>query len=267
MFIPQKHSNYGSSTPVVARTVLQGREVLQFIGRAETEKESALSVLLELQRHLLKCVEIRDDLASEVAKGQSEFLEGGMATRSIQHIVSPGVGDLHSKAESFLQSAKLAIAATGNLIAPFYEHEYGYKYNKICLWADKEFGIDDAFSTVLRSWKPFVGRIVNMRNCVEHPKSGPGARLIVANFTLANRSATFGLVDPAWGLTGESPHPILPSFETIIEQTICLGENVLAGIFYKLRASVLVVLEEIPLDQRDEACPKRLRVSVQQGRP
>lgn len=262
MFILQKHSNYGSSTPAVARTVLQGRDVLQFIGRPEAEKESALSILLELQRHLLKCVEIRDDLASEVAKGQSEFLAGDMAKRSTQHIALPGVGDLHSKAESFLQSAKLAIAATGNLIAPFFGQEYGYKYNKICPWADKEFGIDDTFSVVLRSWEPFVARLVNMRNCVDHPKSEPGAPLIVENFTLSNRSGAFELNDPAWGLTGESLQPMLPSFETIIEQTICLGENVLAGIFYKLRASALVVLEEIPLDQRDDACPKRLRVTV-----
>ena len=259
MFTLQKHSNYGTSTPAVARTAIQGRDILQLIACPDTNRERALAVLIELQRHLLKCVEIHDGLAIEIAEGQSEFSARSIAAQPVSHVLLPGIGDLESRAESFLQSAKLALAATGNIFEPFFGHEYGHKYNLICAWADKEFGANDQFATVLRSWNPFAARIVNMRNCVDHPKTESGAPLVIVNFNLG---PTYELVAPGWGLTGESPQPILPDFKSIIEQTICLGENVLVGIFYKLRSSDLFEIEEIPSDQRDSACPKRLRVGL-----
>lgn len=259
MFILQKHSNYGTSTPAVARTAIQGRDILQFIACSDTTKEHAQTVLFDLQRHLLKCVEIHEGLATEIAKGYPEFFNRGTSARPASHILLPGVGDLQSRAESFLQAAKLALAATGNIIEPFYGQKYGYKYNKICSWADQEFGEKDQFSTVLQSWKPFAERIVNMRNCVDHPNTEPGGPLVIANFTLGAASE---LIDPSWSLTGKPLQPMLPDFTDIIEETIRLGENVLVGVFYKLRHSDLLEIEEIPPNQRDPACPKRLRVGL-----
>lgn len=259
MFTLQKHSNYGTSTPAVARTAIQGRDILQFIACSDTEKECAQAVLFDLQRHLLKCIEIHDDLATEIAKGHSEFSTRGTTARPVSHVLLPGAGDLQSRAESFLQSAKLALAATGNIFEPFYGQKFGHKYNQICPWADKKFGVNDQFATVLRSWAPFATRIVNMRNCVEHPNTKPGAPLVIANFTFG---VTSELIDPSWGLTGEPLQPMLPDFTSIIEQTIRLGEDVLVGIFYKLRPSDLLEIEEILSDQRDPACPKRLRVGL-----
>jgi hypothetical protein len=259
MFTLQKHSNYGTSTPAVARTAIQGRDILQFIACADSAREHALAILLDLQRHLLKCVEIHDALATEITKGHSEFSSRGTGTRPASHILSPGAGDLQSRAESFLQSAKLALAATGNIFEPFYGQQFGHKYNRICAWADKEFGVNDQFATVLRSWAAFAERIVKMRNCVDHPDTAPGAPLIVANFTLGVMSP---LIDPSWGLTGEPLQPMLSDFTNIIEQTTRLGEDTLVGIFNKLRLSDLLEIEEIPSDQRDPACPKRLRVGL-----
>jgi hypothetical protein len=216
-------------------------------------------VLFDLQRHLLKCVEIYDDLATEIANSHSEFSTRGTTARPVSHVLLPGVGDLQSRAESFLQSAKLALAATGNIFEPFYGQKFNHKYNRICPWADKEFGVNDQFAIVLRSWEPFAKRIVNMRNCVDHPDTEPGAPLIIANFT---RGVTSELIDPSWSLTGEPLQPILPDFTNIIEQATCLGEDVLVGIFYKLRPNNLLKIEEIPPEQRDPACPKKLRVGL-----
>jgi hypothetical protein len=77
MFRLQKVSNFGTSTPAVARTALQGREILPFFACQEPQKEGATAVLFELQRHLIKCVEIRDQLLGEVAAGRTEFESQG----------------------------------------------------------------------------------------------------------------------------------------------------------------------------------------------
>ncbi len=57
--------------------------------------------------------------------------------------------DLQSKAESFLQSAKLAIRQTGLLLKPIYKvvkesgrEIGGHNYDDIAKWAAKEFGPD-----------------------------------------------------------------------------------------------------------------------------
>lgn len=263
MFTLQKYSNYGTSASAVARTALQGCDILHFIACPELKKEDTKTMLLELQRHLVKCVEIRDNIAEEIIKGHAEFTAYSLNVQSGARTMSlPGVGDIQSKAELFLQSAKLAIASTGNLFQPFYGLEYGHNYQKIGSWAEKEFGIDDQFTTVLKSWEPFVKRICTMRNCVDHPKSKLGVSLVTANFTLAQEGVVPELIEPTWGLSSEVLQPMLPSFTTIIEETIRLGENVLVGIFYRFRCNNLVEIEEVPLDQRDPSNPRRLRVKL-----
>lgn len=263
MFRLQKISNYGTSIPAVARTALQGRELLQFFDQPEPQKTAAMAVLFELQRHLVKCVEIRDDLATEISAGRDQFAADGSKPQVRGNALAlPGVGDLQSKAETFLQSAKLALAETGNLTKPFYDVAHGHKYQKFSAWADTQFGAADDFTVLVKSWEPFVRRVVQMRNAVDHPLTEPGAPLRTANFDITLGDGTPELVDPTWGLTGEAFRPMLPDFETIIDKSIVLGENVLIRLFYKLRGSPLVEIQEIPMEERDPSNPRRLTVRL-----
>ncbi len=242
---------------------MQGRELLQFFDRPEPEKEAAIAVLFELQRHLVKCVEIRDQLAGEVSTGRAEVESQGFKLQAGGGAVSlPGVVDLQSKSETFLQSAKLAIAETGNLVKPFYGVGFGHKYQKFAAWTETKFGASDDFSALVRSWEPYVKRIVEMRNAVDHPSDAPGGRLNTANFDITSSDEVPELVDPTWGLTGEVLRPMLPDFDTIIEKTIVLGENVLVRLFYKLRSSALVEIQEIPIDKREPSNPRRLTIRL-----
>lgn len=264
MFKLQKTSNYGTATPAVARTALQGGEILKFFARPHAETDGALTILFDLKRHLLRCVEIRDDLAKEIATGRNQVAIEGLNVQSGGRVVTlPGIGDLQSKAEGFLQSAKLAIAETGNLTNPFYGAAHGHQYHKFSAWAEKKFGPTDDLTLVVKSWEPFVKRIVEARNAVDHPLTAPGAPLITVNFLdVRSSDGVPELLDPSWGLTGEDLRPILPDFDLIIEKVICLGENVLVRLFYKLRHSEIVEIHEIPPDKRDPSNPRRLIVGL-----
>jgi hypothetical protein len=50
--------------------------------------------------------------------------------------------------------------------------------------------------------------------------------------------------------------------DDIIEGIIRLGEDILAGLFHKLKGNFPLVLYEIPAEERDPQCPKRLRVGL-----
>lgn len=258
MLTVQKISSYGTSTPAVARTALQGADILNYFACSKEQKDEAFAVLFELQRHLVKCVEIRDQLSNEIDLARSEFTERLPAKGFA--VTIPGIGDLQSRAESYLQSAKLAVACAGNLFEPFYGVAHGHKFNKVSVWAEKTFGVADDFTIVLKSWEPFVRSVVKLRNCVDHPKTESGAPLVVVNFKLSMSGSTPQLLPPVWGLTGSGLRPILEDFDKIIEQCIRLSENVLLGLFERHRVSSLMVIEEIPVERRDPHNPRRLVV-------
>lgn len=262
----QKVSNYGTSTPAVARTFAQGCDILHWFDCPSDQIEDAKGVLLKLQRHLLKCVELQDGLAAETEAALKEAEE----LRAIQPpgnraSVLPGVGDLQGRAEAFLQAAKLAVAATGELPRPFYGEGFGHNYRSFAGWAGQQFGADDEFTRVVENWEPFARRIADMRNAVDHPKDVPGGRLVTRNFEIITDEAGGNILSPpAWGLLGEEPHPMLSSFRHATETIIVVGEVVLARLFYKLKKPSPVVLRYIPESERNPGNPKRLEVVLTQ---
>lgn len=257
VFTSQKISNYGSSTPAVARTFLQGSKILEFFSTTKKQREDAKAVLYELQRQLLRCVEIRDRISREVKAGHEKGLQIQSAGRVVQ---LPNVADLQSCAEAFLQAAKLAIRETARLVKPFYGVSHDHRFQKFASWAERKFGATDSFAQALRKWEPWVKHIIDMRNAVDHPSGEPGGKLLTENFKLSGSPEHLSLVDPTWCLSGSPKKPILPDMESIIEGIIELGEEIIAALFQKLKHDFPLVLYEIPVEQRDPSCPIRLRV-------
>lgn len=268
VFQIQKISNYGTSTPAVARTLLQGSDILRFFSATDAQREAAESALHELQRHLVRCVEIRDRIAAEINTGREQVAKIGFKFQSNGRAVSlPGVADLQSNAESFLQSSKLGIRETARLIEPFYKARHDHRFKKFVAWAEKQFGKEDTFTQVIREWEPWVKLIVDMRNAVDHPADRPAGKLLTQNFRLSGTREKPVLVDPTWGLSGKPESAILLDMDSIIEGIIELGEDILVGLFYKLKDDFPVVICEIPAEQRDPSCPIRLRVTLPQDMP
>lgn len=264
----QKLSNYGSGTPAVARTVLQAKPIIDMFNCTDEQRTALMEKLFELQRHLLKCVECRDGLAAEISSemdGYSAPQTGGARARGA--FALPGVGDLQSKGETFLQSVKLAIAATGNMIEPFYGESFGHKYQKIEAWARDQFEADDPFIESITRAMPFVKKIVQMRNAVDHPQSEPGAPMVYANFDLEQVDGVSALVTPRWSLTGEQLRPMLEDFDQIIEAIITLGEQILVHLFEKFRMAPMLIIVEIPVEQRSADRPIRLMVTIRGHAP
>ena len=259
----QKHSNYGTSTPAVARTIIQGHELLSFFQVGETQKESCIAVLMDLKRHLLGCIAISEQIQTQVEQAKKEFNEQGLQFQSKGRAVTlPTVVDLHSQAESFLQSSKLALADTARLVVPFFGGNQDHRFHKLAAWSAKEFGHADLLTQAAFSWEPWVKLIVDMRNAVDHPQDGPKGKLVVHNFQFSGTQNEPSLLDPAWSLTQEPGRALLPEMAAIVEGCIELGEEILVALFYKFTPNMPLKVVEVALEERDPAKPVRLRVEL-----
>lgn len=262
----QKVSNYGTSSPAVARTSVQGCEILGFFAINEEQREKAKIVLHELQRKLVRCVEVRDQIAAVIADAHRDIKNKGFIFQSDgQAVTLPSIIDLQSKAESFLQSAKLAIGETARLIMPFYGVKCDHRFHRFADWAETQFGSNDTFVQIIKGWEPWIKRIVDMRNAVDHPEDKPGGKLITQNFGISGTNEALVLVDPTWCLLGEPEGPILPDMDAVIEGIIQLGEEILICLFYKLKKDFPLKIYEISNEERDPSCPVRLRVGFEQA--
>ena len=263
VFQLQLLSNHGSSTPAVARTLPQGCDLLEFFNCTEAQKDECKTMLFEVSRHLVRCVEVCDRVKIEVENSASKIAKDGLSTQSHGQVVNlPSIPDLTSQAETFLQSAKLAIRETARLTEPFFNEKRDHKYHKFASWAEAKFGTDDLMSRTARAWEPWVNDVVTMRNAVDHPNDGPRGRLIVKNFRLDSESATPTVLEPVWSLTGEEEGKILEQMQNIIEGIICIGEDVLIALFHKYRGQFPLAIYEIPEPERNPAMPKRFRIGL-----
>ncbi|MFM9101452.1 MAG: hypothetical protein ACKOPS_08990 [Cyanobium sp.] len=247
----------------MARTVLQGSELLKFFVVPDEQKDGCMGVLFELMRHILRCVEIRDRISAEVAEGKALVEKTGFQLQSKGRSVSlPGVADLRSNSEAFLQSSKLALRETAQLVMPFYAVPHDHRFHKFESWSATKFGKDDPFTQIITQWEPWVKQIVDMRNAVDHPAQKPGGKLVTHNFRMINISGKPSLIEPAWSVSGGSDSPIVADMEAIIEGTIELGEELLVGLLYKFKGGLPIVVYEVPMEERDPSCPLRFHVGL-----
>lgn len=261
MFQFQKTSNYGTSTPAVARTLPQGDDLLGFFKASKEQKDACLQVLAELKRHLVRCVEISDRISKDIDEGIQKLDALGPNPKIHGNSINlPGVPDLHSNAEAFLQSAKLAIRECAQLLHPFHGVKYDHRFHKLAAWSEETFGLEDQLTKVVKAWEPWVKHIVTMRNAVDHPTDAVGGKLFTFDFRVAGTRDEPKFVVPVWGLTGGEEWDIRGDMQSIVEGGIELGEDVLVALFEKHKFMDGLFVYEIAKEQRDPNFPKRLRV-------
>ena len=266
MFRIQRVSNHGTSTTAVARTFCQGREILGFFAVTEAQREEAKKILIELQRHLVRCIEISDCIEREATTAREEVKAKGLKFQSFGRVVTlPSVPDLRlernrsSSRQSWRSVRRRCLSSPStakNMITATTSWQLGPRSS-----LEPTISLRGPFG----NREPWVKSIVDMRNAADHPDETPSGKLLTQNFNFRGMQDITELVDPTWSLSGELQRPILGDMKEIVEGIIELGEEVLAGLFYKLKLNLPLVINEIPAQERDPACPIRLRVGFAKG--
>ena len=175
-FVNQEFSGHGASEPIVARTTLQTRDLIGAFPLSEEDRNRLVEVALSVQARLLACKEIADALGKAVSDAIGRVGDDGVVSEQSGRLVTiPGVPDLQPKAEMFLYQAKLAIRDIGQLYKPLVGQHFDQNFKTFADWALSTWGSDDALVQMLERDRPWIGRIISLRDAVEHPthRRGP----------------------------------------------------------------------------------------------
>lgn len=259
-----KISNYGTSTPAVARTLMQGSELMDVFPISKEVKESMKTILFDLQRQLLKCQEIADSLRSDINNINDDVKANGIKTQSGGRVIEmPFVVNLESKAELFLHSAKLAIREAGKILDPIWGEDFDHRFNRIVQWAVAKFGPDSLITKAIQDHEKWVSMIINMRNAVDHPHDRDGEILYIFNYEFKNEADGRELIEPTWCLKGNPRTLILNDMDYIIEGILSISEELLCMSLIEHKGKWPLVIYEIPENERDKNFPIRFRVGLE----
>ena len=139
-------SQIGALLPcnVVVRVDLNG---------TEEQDSQASTCIFDLQRKLIRCVSIHNEIESVVVKAGDDLRNGKIRFAPGDQVVRPpSVPDLETKAESFLQGAKLAIGAATRITEPYYGKDFGHLLHKFESWAVKTFDEKHPYRDFAQQW-------------------------------------------------------------------------------------------------------------------
>lgn len=106
-----KISDQGTSNPIVARLSVQTSELIKFCPRGDYFHKSVLSLFHDsVQKHLLECDQIAQDIANEVLEIDAEIGDEGLKTQAQGRVIEvPHILRLIPRVEQFLYCAKSAL--------------------------------------------------------------------------------------------------------------------------------------------------------------
>jgi hypothetical protein len=188
-FTAQPLFSKGTSTPAVARTVVQARGLVEAFSFDATKKQAILDISMTLMKHFIACEEIRERLGVQVAAGRASIDAGQITVERGRLLQLPGVTNLESEAEAFLHNAKLALADVGHLFGPLHGKAFDHRFQKVRTWLHASYGDEDPILLMLLEDAVWIERVIGMRNSAEHPKT-VGVKVVVKNFHAVQKRAT-----------------------------------------------------------------------------
>lgn len=260
-----KISDQGTANPIVARLCVQTSELIKFCPRGEEFHKSVLSLFHDqVQKHLLECDQIAQDISKEVLEIDAELGSDGLKTQAQGRVIEvPHIIRLTPKVEQFLYCAKSALRDLAHIFDLFFEQKFdAARYDKMVTWASKEFGDDSELTRILKQDHDlWIKKLVAMRNAVEHP-GGHSGHLHIHNIALAQpEHPKYPILEaPRWNLNDEPEEPLVESLLTATSNILELSEDLLVICITMSGIPDMVGFAEIPEDERDPACPIRLRV-------
>jgi hypothetical protein len=255
-FTAQPAFSKGTNTPSVARTVLQAQGLLDAFPIPTERKVEILAVTMTLMKHFIACEEVRERVSMQIAAGRAAIETGSVSVEREQFLQLPGVTNLEPEGEAFLHNAKLALADIGRLFGPLHGCVFDHKFQKIRSWLRATYGENDPLLLVLTSDAPWIERVINMRNVVEHP-GDPSGPLVMKNFHTVQLEPLI-IADPEWALGSEPAVSMVEDMGAIVADILTLYEDVLCNGILRLAPHSPFTIVEIPEAERDPAMPLRL---------
>lgn len=272
----------GSRNYIVARTVMQTTNILKiFFPNENSEKYKLLSdISWEVMSSLVSLSFIKDRLEKqidEITSLISDNLE--LYTQGASPKPLPAVEYYDIEFRSFVNEVKRCLDTISELFPALTELEFGSKHNsfkgtfgqghfhKAESWASETYGDDHILTKMLNGDQGWIGTWIAIRIAIEHPKEDKFVETL--NFSLeADRNVRL----PTWRLVHEDykdmnkPQNLLDIFEMCINNLLKFYEDIqIILLDGHLPETTKIILEEIPVENRDSEMPIRYKTSVTLG--
>lgn len=250
---------------MVTRLLLQTEELLRFTRIDREVKEEVMTVFGELSRRLLQCHDIAERIFTERNRTVGQFIsEFGTGSSRIPYVIG-----LETEAESFLYVAKqylrdlvkalnLLLNAQLKVDAVVWWKRRKDGTIDVVKWATKTYGEQHPTTRMFAEEDIWVSELVKKRNAAEHPGDECGT-LVIENYKFGKD----GIIAPSWrreGSANATPTDIFDDIRVNLENMLTLAEDIVAVAVHQEIEHRHFRIAEIPVEQRDEAKPIRLKV-------
>jgi len=261
-WIISEHSQYGCGHPVVARLLIQSRDILQgAIFVRDIDQEKIITVLYDSKELILKCESIMQALGREIDCIETPLREKGVDMDDDLRYMNPfpQVKDLNDLCSRFLVSAKRCIQNYATIIDHFYVTGIrSPKFHKIKEWASINLDKESYLYQIVSQHEPELLRIINLRNFQEHPNDDKKTEIY--NYTLLPEMA---IKRPEWLVTAEAPKYIFEDMQNITIFLFQFGEMLfLHSVLENVSKSYPYVIYMVEGDKIDENCPIAYKLSI-----
>jgi hypothetical protein len=249
-------SLYGTSHPVVARLLMQTRELLPWAGLPNKKQDLVYGIHHELKNRLLKCHE-----------GYARLVAAKKRTLQTTQL-DPYLIGLESEAQTFVYDSKNYFRDLLGIINVFFGTKFdgasdfydasGKGDGKLTRWASRRFGPTDPFAEMLRTEQGWIGELIRKRNAVEHV-GGKSGTLTIENFT---QRFDGRFMPPSWHRDNLSPTDLLADIEAAMDGMLTLAEDVLVACISKTTKWSNIKFVAIPEQDRKPDCPLRIIVQL-----
>lgn len=258
--IAKDEHNYGSTDPIVARTVIQAGKIVPLYEFSYDKEQAIVQVFEKLRRHLHQCDELSRKIVTEI-KEKTDVLHKHLEERKSQGVLHlPAANNLTNDLETYLYHAKLTFRELKDLFFHSLDKKFkpSTQYHHIADWSEKRFSKNNSLSRWLRRNCQWIQKIIDSRNAVEHPENHT---LEIKNF----HTEDGGIIrSPSWSLDGEPPHPILQDMEILTTNMLEFSEILLLYCLRNVKDISPIIIAEIPIESRNPDVPVRFIATLEQ---
>lgn len=260
-FVAAVTDSVGSTSPAVARVLLQGRDILEvaIFGRG-LDKPSVVHALHDAKEALVVCEKVAKRVATQVDAIIQEIDTSGIPRDSHGHAFNPvpQVSDLDSEATSFLIHAKRAIQSICRLPSLFLQvPPKDSNFDALAKRLSKSIGADAHVTRFVVAKASGIRYLIDLRNNQEHPGA---KRTVIQNFAVLPDGA---ISVPTWNVSGETPQPIREDMQAAAEFLVQVAEALLVHlVMHTVDRRVPYIIQKLDATQVNPKMPIEYRISI-----
>ena len=252
-----KVSDVGTGNPIVARMLPGLQDIIKMAQIGEAKQKAITKACYEIKTALVQAEKAAKPLMNEIKLIEQNLATDGVKTQNNGRIIeTPGVLNLDNT-KIFLKFGKQALQYLAVAMGQILDEDFkGPHFHKVLDRARKLFGADAAVTKLLEVDQAWIKDLIELRSEDEHPKS---EKAFVTGFDIQVATSPGQYIVRPPRFFNETD--LLSRLESFSHNLLTFSEELIAHSLAHFFPS-MVVIYEIPEEQRDVAMPVRFRLGL-----